>query len=246
MQCSAAAIRRCMSRVFTNPMSRARRRSPVRVPWARVPSTPARRASAFLKASVCGRARAAWRPVSWSRARIRKARGAVAARVHSARLAQAAPRAYGRRSGPWHGRGAPVVPSTPRAAALAGRWRVWPPRRSQRWPRRSRSWPAPANAGRPPPDPSGLSRARCDSSGDGRRRHRPHRPAVPAASADGRPGAPECWVVWHHRRWGPGWSSQQCSGWVSRRHRVRCPAPDRLSMPSAAVCQNGLPGHQGS
>jgi hypothetical protein len=86
----AVATSRCMSRVFTNPMERERRRPPRRVPWAIVPAMPARRASTFLQVSVCGRARAACRTVSWSRSRMRHARGAVAARVQAARLAPAA------------------------------------------------------------------------------------------------------------------------------------------------------------
>ncbi len=56
----AAASRRGRSRVFTNPIERERRRSPVRVPWAIVPSMPARRAYVCLKASVCCRTRAVW------------------------------------------------------------------------------------------------------------------------------------------------------------------------------------------
>ena len=86
----AVATSRCMSRVITNPMERERRRPPRRVPWAIVPSMPARRAYPFVTVSVCCRARAACRTVSWSRSRMRHARGAVAARVPSARRAQAA------------------------------------------------------------------------------------------------------------------------------------------------------------
>jgi hypothetical protein len=77
---SAVASSRCMSRVFTNPRYRERRRSPRRVPCAIVPSMPARRAYTGLKVSVCCCARAAWRAGSWSRARRRKARGAGSAR----------------------------------------------------------------------------------------------------------------------------------------------------------------------
>jgi hypothetical protein len=86
----AVATSRGMSRVFTHPLERERRRPPQRVPWAIVPSMPARRADTLLKVAVCCRARAACRTVSWSRSRMRHARGAVAARVPSARLAQAA------------------------------------------------------------------------------------------------------------------------------------------------------------
>lgn len=91
LKLSAVATSRCRSRVFTNPRARERRRCPLRVPWGIGPAMPARRAYTGLKGSVCCRARAAWRTVAGSGSRRRRARGAVAARVQSARLAQAAP-----------------------------------------------------------------------------------------------------------------------------------------------------------
>ena len=110
----AVATSRGMSRVFTNPLERERRRPPRRVPWAIVPAMPARRADTFLQVSVCCRARAACRTVEWSRSRMRHARGAVAARVPSARLAQAAHTGFLKaiRTGAWPCRSGRSLPTT--------------------------------------------------------------------------------------------------------------------------------------
>jgi hypothetical protein len=105
------------------------------------------------------------------------------------------PRADCRRAGPSPDRVGPAVPSPPRAAALAGRSRAWPPSRSPRGSRRSRAVPAPAHSGRLEPGPAGRSQARAAWSGSGRPSQHPPRRTVPTASPAAWRGRPACWAA---------------------------------------------------
>ena len=144
----AVATSRCLRRVCTNPMERERRRPPRRVPWASVPSMPARRAYTFCRSpSVAVPVRPAGR---WNG----RAPGCVMPGARSRRVSvrsTGAGRTHGLTEGNTDGGMAMSVGSLPPHDAplpLRADRVVWRPRRSQIGLPRSRSRPALAHAGR--------------------------------------------------------------------------------------------------